>query len=130
MLGGNALVATSASINFPFPLYVNNGMLYSHVFCNAGALRYVHNWAAECAAGGAAMVERWRQALHVSFGIGLVFTRIPLVGISPNGRFEMNLAVPLSLVRGDRWVFGTGERPRELFDRFRFSLVWSSALST
>lgn len=45
-LGGNALWATSLSLNFPFLFFPHNGLAAMHFFANAGNLRYVDSFSA------------------------------------------------------------------------------------
>jgi hypothetical protein len=116
LLGGNALWAASASVNFPFPLWPSNGVVCGHIFANAGNLALVesltHLWAS--------LGEFLAQPV-ASVGCGLVAMQIPSMGPVPNGRLELNVSVP---------VGGLGAGPAAaspwVFDRVRWGLHWTS----
>eukprot|EP00796_Vickermania_ingenoplastis_P000453 gene453-236_t len=116
--GGNALWASSLSLSFPFVGFPQNGFAAMHIFANAGNLRMVHSAAqlTDC--------WKWMREAACSVGAGIVVTRIPLMGVLPSGRFEVNFSVPIGISsRGD---LKTSNGPRELFERVKFGLVWSS----
>lgn len=119
--GGNALWATSLNVNFPFVPFPNNGIVSMHVFANAGNLRMVES--------REALFDLWKwvRSSAFSIGAGIVVTRIPLFGISPSGRFELNVSVPLGVNSEGRIVPRNGNP--KVFDRVRFGLVWSSNFS-
>lgn len=119
--GGNALWATSASLNFPFLFFPNNGIASMHVFANAGNLRMIESL--DALRDG----YRWLRECACSVGAGIVVTRIPLLGVAPSGRFEFNVSVPIGVDKEGNLVFRNGRK--SLFDRFRFGLVWSSNFS-
>ncbi|KPA80566.1 putative mitochondrial Tob55 [Leptomonas pyrrhocoris] len=119
--GGNALWATSASLNFPFLFFPDNGIAAMHLFANAGHLRMIDSM--ESMRDG----YRWLRDCACSVGAGIVITRIPLFGVAPSGRFEVNISIPLGVDRDGNVVCRNGRK--SLFDRFRFGLVWSSNMS-
>ncbi|KAK7200300.1 Tob55 [Novymonas esmeraldas] len=119
--GGNALWATSVSLNFPFLFFPNNGIASMHLFANAGNLRMVDSL--DALKDG----YRWLRECACSVGAGIVVTRIPLFGVAPSGRFELNMSVPIGVDKEGNFVFRNGRK--SLFDRFRFGLVWSSNFS-
>ncbi|KPI83385.1 hypothetical protein ABL78_7584 [Leptomonas seymouri] len=119
--GGNALWATSVSLNFPFLFFPNNGIAAMHLFANTGHLRMIDS--AQSLKDG----YRWLRDCACSVGAGIVVTRIPLFGVAPSGRFEVNMSIPLGVDKEGNIVCRNGRR--SLFDRFRFGLVWSSNLS-
>lgn len=119
--GGNALWAASASLNFPFLFFPNNGIAAMHLFANAGNLRMLDSF--ESLKDG----YRWLRECACSVGAGVVITRIPLFGVAPSGRFEINMSIPLGVDKEGNIVCRNGHK--SLFDRFRFGLVWSSNMS-
>ncbi|CCW59687.1 unnamed protein product [Phytomonas sp. EM1] len=119
--GGNALWATSLNLNFPLLFFPNNGLAAMHVFVNAGNLRMVETFRQFQDA------YSWFRKCACSFGMGIVITRIPLFGISPSGRFELNLSVPLGIDKHGNIAFRNGDS--NIFDKIKFGLVWSSNLS-
>lgn len=119
--GGNALWALSGNINFPLLFFPNNGIAAMHLFANAGNLRMVDSLSSLKDA------YHWFRECACSIGAGIVITRIPLFGIAPSGRFELNWSVPLGVDREGSLVFRNGRN--SLFDKVRFGLVWSSNYS-
>ncbi|CAJ1010346.1 putative Surface antigen [Leishmania naiffi] len=119
--GGNALWATSLSLNFPFLFFPNNGIASMHLFANAGHVRMTDSLDALKDA------YRWLRDCACSIGAGIVITRIPIFGIAPSGRFELNMSIPLGIDKQGNVVCRNGRK--SLFDRFRFGLVWSSNFS-
>lgn len=116
--GGNALWASSMSLNFPFLFFPNNGVASMHLFANAGNLQTIDTREALCD------WYKWLRTSACSVGAGIVITRIPLFGIAPSGRFELNISVPLGIDKNGHITTGSGSP--KLFDRVRFGLVWSS----
>lgn len=116
--GGNALWASSLSLSFPFIGFPQNGFAAMHVFANAGNLRQVRSFSQ--------LTDYWKwfRECACSVGAGIVVTRIPLLGVLPSGRFEVNFAVPLGMTKNGDVTTRNG--PSELFERVRFGLVWSS----
>lgn len=119
--GGNALWAASASLNFPFLFFPNNGVAAMHLFANAGHLRMIDS--VEALKDG----YRWLRDCACSVGAGIIITRIPMFGVAPSGRFEINVSLPLGVDKEGNIVCRNGRKT--LFDRFRFGLVWSSNMS-
>ncbi|KAG5490372.1 hypothetical protein JKF63_00492 [Porcisia hertigi] len=119
--GGNALWATSLSLNFPFLFFPNNGIASMHLFANAGNLRMVESF------GALKDGYRWVRDCACSVGAGIVITRIPIFGVAPSGRFELNMCIPLGVDNEGNIVCRNGRK--SLFDRWRFGLVWSSNFS-
>ncbi|KAG5473838.1 hypothetical protein LSCM1_04470 [Leishmania martiniquensis] len=119
--GGNALWATSLSLNFPFLFFPNNGIASMHLFANAGNVRMIDSFDA------AKDYYRWLRHCACSVGAGVVITRIPIFGVAPSGRFELNMSIPVGIDKQGNVVCRNGRK--SLFDRFRFGLVWSSNLS-
>lgn len=116
--GGNALWASSLSLSFPFIGFPQNGFAAMHIFANAGNLQYVRSFSQ------ATNYWKWFRDCACSVGAGIAITRIPLFGVLPSGRFEVNFAVPLGITRDGDIAMRNG--PEELFERVRFGLVWSS----
>eukprot|EP00758_Cryptobia_borreli_P003207 Tbor_TRINITY_DN3608_c0_g1::TRINITY_DN3608_c0_g1_i1::g.220::m.220/K07277/SAM50, TOB55, bamA; outer membrane protein insertion porin family len=119
--GGNALWASTASLNFPMPLIPSNGLLTMHMFANVGNCDYFTS------------IPDLRQRIDslfrdacFSFGGGIVITQMPFFGVLPSGRFEFNVSYPMYFGKDTSTFI---ERQRGLFDRFRFGLIWSSASS-
>ncbi|ORC90245.1 putative Tob55 [Trypanosoma theileri] len=119
--GGNALWATSMSINFPFLFFPNNGMAAMHLFANIGNLKMVKSHIELMDIG------EWLRTSAASMGLGIVVTRIPLFGVAPNGRLELNFSVPVGIDKTGNIRFENGNK--NLFDRIKFGLTWSSAFS-
>ncbi|KAG5499053.1 hypothetical protein GH5_03754 [Leishmania sp. Ghana 2012 LV757] len=119
--GGNALWATSLSLNFPFLFFPNNGIASMHLFANAGNARMIDSL--DALKDG----YRWLRHCACSVGAGIVITRIPLLGVAPSGRFELNMSIPIGIDKQGNIVCRNGRK--SLFDRFRFGLVWSSNFS-
>lgn len=119
--GGNALWASSLSLSFPFIGIPHNGFAAMHLFANIGNLRMVQSMAQ------LTDTRKWLRDSACSVGGGIVVTRIPLLGVLPSGRFEVNFALPLGLTRKGDLTFCNG--PQELFERLKFGLVWSSQTS-
>lgn len=115
--GGNALWATTASLNFPFLGFPTNGMAAMHLFADWGNLRMINTIKELTNA------KEWLSTSKGSVGVGIVITRIPLLGITPNGRFELNFSLPLKTGKAG------GPDQSRLFDKVKFGLVWSSVLS-
>lgn len=116
--GGNALWASSIGVNFPFLGLPQNGFAAMHLFANAGNLRMINSFSqlTDC--------WKWIRETSCSIGGGIVITRLPLLGVLPSGRFELNASVPIGVTRNGELKFQNG--PSELFDRVKFGLVWSS----
>nr|AEV77083.1 Tob55 [Leishmania tarentolae] len=119
--GGNALWATSLSLNFPFLFFPNNGIASMHLFANAGHVRMIESL--DALKDG----YRWLRSCACSIGAGIIITRIPIFGVAPSGRFELNMSIPLGIDKQGNIVCRNGRK--SLFDRFRFGLVWSSNFS-
>ncbi|KEG13803.1 Tob55 [Trypanosoma grayi] len=119
--GGNALWATSISLNFPFLFFPNNGLAAMHLFANAGNLQMIDS------KPELLDLTRWFRSCAASVGFGVVVTRIPLFGVSPNGRFELNFSIPVGIDRHGNISWRNGNK--NLFERVKFGLTWSSALS-
>ena len=119
-MGGNTLWATSLSINFPFIGIPQNGLASLHLFANCGNLQNFSTLL-EFKEG----LKSFICSSDASVGAGIVVTRIPLLGVAPSGRFELNWSVPLHL--GEDGKVNCAARNPHLFDRFKFGLVWSDA---
>ncbi|KAG8343069.1 putative Surface antigen [Trypanosoma vivax] len=119
--GGNALWATSVSLNFPFLLFPDNGLMAMHLFANIGNLKMLHD------SSELFNVYHWLRTCAASFGFGIVVTRIPLLGIAPNGRFELNFSIPFCF--DERGNVNYRSHNKNLFDHVKFGLTWSSAFS-
>lgn len=119
--GGNALWASSVSLSFPFIGMPNNGFAAMHVFGNVGNLRMINSFSQ--------LTDYWKwiRESACSIGAGIVITRIPLLGVQPSGRFELNFSIPLGVTRNGDITLRNG--PSELFERVKFGLVWSSQTS-
>lgn len=123
--GGTAVIAGTTSLNFPFILYPNNGMVAMHLFADGGALRMIHKF------GEMLEWRQWWDASRFSVGGGLVLTRVPFLGAIPDGRFELNWSLP---VRVEQWspfklAFRTSPKETRLFENVKFGLTWSSAVA-
>lgn len=121
--GGNALAASSLSFNFPFLLFPRNGMVAMHAFVDGGSLRWVRR------ASELLDVQAWRDSAKASAGFGLVITRLPLIGQIYNGRFELNVSVPLSVGSNGLPGLRATTPDAQLFDTVKFGLTWSSSVS-
>lgn len=119
--GGNALWASSISLSFPFIGMPNNGFAAMHVFGNIGNLRMVNSFSQ------LTDFWKWIRESACSVGAGMIITRIPLLGVQPSGRFELNFSIPIGVTRNGDITFRNG--PKELFERVKFGLVWSSQTS-
>ena len=123
-LGGNFVWAASASLNFPFPLWPWNGLVSSHVFANVGNLALVDNLAHLASAAGDIFGRP-----KASVGAGLVAMQVPGLGPVPNGRLELNMALPVNVGA----VFGggaagdgtAGVSSPWVFDKLRWGLHWT-----
>jgi outer membrane protein assembly factor BamA len=121
-LGGNAVWAVTANLNFPFPLWPSNGVIAGHLFANAGNLALFEN------SGALKSWEKIRDFLFnpaVSVGAGIVAMRLPVLGPLPSGRLELNMAVPLN----GGAVLGRDGTPTInpwTFDSIRWGLHWVS----
>jgi outer membrane protein assembly factor BamA len=120
--GGNTLWATSLSLNFPFIGIPQNGLAALHLFANCGNLQNFSS------------LQQFKEGFKsflvssdASVGAGVIVTRIPLLGVAPSGRFEFNWSVPLHIGEDGR-LYSQARNPN-LFDRFKFGLVWSDAAS-
>ncbi|RNF06990.1 putative Tob55 [Trypanosoma rangeli] len=119
--GGNALWASSISINFPFLLFPHNGLASMHLFANVGNLRMI-----QCQSE-LIDIGKWFRSCAASVGFGVVVTRIPLFGVAPSGRFELNFSLPVGIDRNWNVTWRNGNK--NLFDHVKFGLTWSSAFS-
>eukprot|EP00744_Colponema_vietnamica_P013985 GILI01019601.1.p1 GENE.GILI01019601.1~~GILI01019601.1.p1 ORF type:complete len:491 (-),score=40.83 GILI01019601.1:43-1515(-) len=119
--GGNALWATSLSLNFPMPFLPTNGLVTTHAFVDAGNNAYFKSWHDVKSRAG----DFFSKA-SCSVGVGFVVAQIPFFGVLPSGRFEFNFALPISV---DDTTGGFSLRQTRLFDKWRFGLTWSSNVS-
>lgn len=116
--GGTALWALSTSLNMPLPFFPKNGFFAFHLFANIGNVSNIFSASVLKCKLGSLFTDA-----DASVGAGLIATRIPLLGILPNGRFELNFSVPLSIRNGS--LACKAQHPT-LFDRVKFGLVWCS----
>ncbi|ESS64226.1 Tob55 [Trypanosoma cruzi Dm28c] len=119
--GGNALWATSISINFPFIFFPHNGLAAMHLFANLGNLKMIR-YQSEFLD-----IYQWLRSSAASVGFGVVVTRIPLFGVAPSGRFELNFSIPVGIDRSGNVTWRNGNK--NLFEHVKFGLTWSSAFS-
>lgn len=120
--GGNALWATSVSLNFPFIGFPNNGIAAMHIFANAGNLGMF-----DSISSASQNISKFVSGCAASVGGGIVITRIPLFGAAPSGRLELNYSIPVGVTKDGSLTMRNGNP--NLFDNFRVGLVWSSNLS-
>lgn len=119
-VGGNALWALSASLNFPLPILPENGFLSTHLFANCGNVGLFDK-----VTDFTAKARSWLLNPAISVGAGLVISKVPLFGLLPNGRLEVNASLPIS--RSDSGKWSVPDLSENVFDRVKFGLVWSSA---
>ncbi|EPY37408.1 Tob55 [Angomonas deanei] len=120
--GGNAMWASSLCLNFPFLFAPNNGLAAMHLFANAGNNRMISSY------DELKDVYTWFRNCACSIGAGITITRIPLFGVVPSGRFELNACLPIGIDKRGDLTFRNGNP--KLFDNVRFGLVWSSNLTS
>lgn len=120
-LGGNAVWAASATVNFPFPLWPSNGIVSSHIFANVGNLALMEN-----AAHAAASLADFFGNPKASVGCGLTAMQIPSLGPVPNGRLELNFSLPVLSGEGGGNGTGVSLASPWVFDKIRWGLHWTS----
>ena len=119
--GGNLLWALSASLNMPFLPFPQN-MVAMHLFANVGNLAWLPN--------RQQLVDRWHELFQkpaASIGAGFIVSKLPVFGnVLPSGRLEFNVSLPVTV--GADGISFAPENPN-LFNRFRFGLIWASSVA-
>jgi hypothetical protein len=121
-VGGDAMWAASAVLNFPFLLYPNE-FIGNHLFANVG---HVHRFGSVANA-----VANWRDLFRAdgvvaSVGGGVVLTKLPgMFSTLGAGRFEVNWAMPFAL-RDKTWTLGNTTTGPTLFQQIKWGLHWTN----